>query len=393
MSKREAHQFWKFTEQLMEEESFRLIDVGPDRKRIWLQGDVDGQPWIVRMARVEYERLGRLEDDRHEAEKSFHGWRRRLALRKAKFANVYITSYPPADMTEPMESGDREARSFLFADDNGRGLADAPPAVSTYLKTNEWTWGGLEEELEPEEHEQRASFYRRQAEKKQRELEQQDMSFFSSGKPIVTYTVLALLAVIFLVLERSGSSMNVNTLIELGAKYNPGIVEGEWWRLVTAMFLHIGFLHLFMNSLALFFIGGITERIYGTARFIIIYFAAGVFASTVSFAMNEQVSAGASGAIFGCFGALLYLGLAHQRLFFRTLGMNVLVILGINLVFGFTVQAVDNGAHIGGLVGGFIASVFVHLPGHRWQFVRVGAFAFFILAFAVFFAIGLYRWD
>ncbi|WP_298787875.1 rhomboid family intramembrane serine protease [uncultured Marinococcus sp.] len=393
MSKREAHQFWKFTEQLMEEESFRLIDVGPDRKRIWLQGDVDGQPWIVRVARVEYERLGRLEDDRHEAEKSFHGWKRRLALRKAKFANVYITSYPPADMAEPLESGDSDARSFLFANDNGRGLADAPPAVSTYLKTSEWTWGGLEEELEAEEHEQRASFYRRQAEKRQRELEEQDMSFFSSGKPIVTYTVLALLAVIFLVLERSGSSMNLNTLIELGAKYNPGIVDGEWWRLITAMFLHIGFLHLFMNSLALFFIGGITERIYGTARFIIIYFAAGVFASTVSFAMNEQVSAGASGAIFGCFGALLYLGLAHQRLFFRTLGMNVLVILGINLVFGFTVQAVDNGAHIGGLVGGFIASVFVHLPGHRWQFVRVGALAFFVLAFAVFFAIGMYRWN
>ena len=84
-----------------------------------------------------------------------------------------------------------------------------------------------------------------------------------------------------------------------------------------------------------------------------------------SFVFSENVSAGASGAIFGCFGALLYLGVAYPRLFFRTMGKNVLVLIGINLIFGFTVPGIDNAGHLGGLVGGFLATGAVHFPKQR----------------------------
>lgn len=157
-------------------------------------------------------------------------------------------------------------------------------------------------------------------------------------------------------LEYAGGSTNTLNLIQWGAKYNPLIIEGEWWRLFSAMFLHIGFFHLMMNGLALYFLGTLVERIFGSIRFFFIYMIAGLIGSLASFAFMGAVSAGASGAIFGCFGALLYFGLIHRELFFRTMGQNVIVILVINLVFGFVVQGIDMGAHLGGLAGGFLAA-------------------------------------
>ncbi|MCD8508750.1 MAG: rhomboid family intramembrane serine protease [Bacillus sp. (in: Bacteria)] len=103
------------------------------------------------------------------------------------------------------------------------------------------------------------------------------------------------------------------------------------------------------------------------------------FGSVASFAFNEHVSAGASGAIFGCFGALLYFGVIHRRLFFRTMGMSVLFILAINLGFGFLMPMVDNGAHIGGLIGGFLASAIVNLPNQKHYGRQVAVLAITII--------------
>nr|WP_054752968.1 rhomboid family intramembrane serine protease [Piscibacillus salipiscarius] len=102
-----------------------------------------------------------------------------------------------------------------------------------------------------------------------------------------------------------------------GLKFNPFIAQGEYWRIITSMFLHIGLIHLLMNMIALYYLGEVTEKIYGTKRFLVIYFIAGIFGSIASFATNDSVSAGASGAIFGLFGALLFLGCIIEISFLR----------------------------------------------------------------------------
>nr|AAC45436.1 OrfD [Cytobacillus firmus] len=99
--------------------------------------------------------------------------------------------------------------------------------------------------------------------------EEEERSFFLYGKPIATYVLLIMIAVMFYIVEQNGGSTHVLTLIEFGAKYNPAILEGEWWRFFSSMFLHIGFIHLFMNSPALFYLGGAAERMYGTSRFVL----------------------------------------------------------------------------------------------------------------------------
>jgi rhomboid protease GluP len=163
-------------------------------------------------------------------------------------------------------------------------------------------------------------------------------------------------------MEFNGGSTNSKTLIEFGAKFSPYIIQGEWWRFFTPMIVHIGFIHLLMNTFSLYLIGTEVERIYGNARFLFIYIFAGFAGTLGSFIMTPNLSAGASGAIFGCFGALLYFGIVYPKLFMRSMGSSVIVLIIINLIYGFTVSGIDNAGHIGGLIGGFLAAGVVHLP-------------------------------
>src|SRR5699024_6965978 len=182
------------------------------------------------------------------------------------------------------------------------------------------------------------------------------VNIFNYGKPLFTYMLIAVNLVLFFVLEVNGGSTSIETLVQFGAKYNTAILaDGEWWRLLSSMFLHIGFLHLALNMLALFYLGTAVERIFGNLRFLFVYFIAGLGGSIASFAFSTSISAGASGAIFGLFGALLYFGVIHKRLFFQTMGSSILLILAINLVIGLTIEEIDMAAHLGGLIAGFFA--------------------------------------
>ena len=188
-------------------------------------------------------------------------------------------------------------------------------------------------------------------------------NIFNYGKPFLTYFFIAVNTVLFLLMTIKGGSTNTAVLIDFGAKEPFLIASGEYWRLITPVFLHIGFTHFALNNLALFFLGRLSEKIYGSVRFFIIYMMAGIIGNISSFIfVTDKIGAGASGAIFGLFGALLYFGLVYPDLFFRTMGKDVITIIAINLIFGFMVPIVDNSAHIGGLVSGFLAASLVRMP-------------------------------
>ena len=198
-----------------------------------------------------------------------------------------------------------------------------------------------------------------------------DRSIFLYGKPFFTYMFLLVQLIFFLLMEASGGSENTATLIKFGAKINPLIIDGEWWRFILPLFIHIGFLHLVMNSMALFYLGPLVERIFGSIRFLFIYLFAGFAGSLASFVFSPHLSAGASGAIFGLFGSLLYFGIIYPKLFFRTMGMNILVVIGLNLAFGFAMPNIDNAGHLGGLIGGFLATGIVHFPKKRKSLLQL----------------------
>ncbi|WP_158735104.1 rhomboid family intramembrane serine protease [Alteribacillus sp. YIM 98480] len=373
------HLFWKFIYHLVIKEDLRIIDISPDNKQVWIEKEQNGKKAAIRIVKVEYDWMKDLEIDKEKAKRMLNKVKKIIPARKLTFFNIYVSTYPPVDLNSRLTQhweNEKDMKSFFIASDSAQSTVDQPGDV---LKTMgfEQHWEDSRDLME-EEHQYYARYFKKEVFRKQEKLEKKDKNLLLFGKPRFTYLLLVSILLVFFAVEQAGGSTDILTLIDFGAKYNPAIIEGEWWRFFSAMFLHIGFFHLFMNSLALFYLGGAVERMYGTVRFVIIYFIAGLFGSLASFAFNEQISAGASGAIFGCFGALLYFGFIHQKLFFRTMGMNVLIILAINLSFGFIVPAVDNGAHIGGLIGGFLASAFVHLPKHGWKFRQI--FIFFLTA-------------
>ncbi|WP_227934985.1 rhomboid family protein [Alkalihalobacillus deserti] len=366
--------YWRFIHHYVFQKGYRIHRL--NNKEVWLE-DEDSKPRrLIRVVRVDLDFSSWLRRDVPESVKAFDLVRRKLRLGSVIGENVYISVYPPVDQWDEINKPfyeSRKKRTTVFS------------SIIDRLEANQMELSSAPSIHTIEELEMTIFSLQQQIHQAVEQRESKEKLLFFYGKPIATYLLLVSVALMFYILEQNGSSTSVLTLIEFGAKYNPLILEGEWWRLFTAMFLHIGFLHLFMNSLALFYLGGTVERMFGTIRFLIIYLIAGLSGSVASFAFNEQVAAGASGAIFGCFGALLYFGMIHRKLFLRTMGKNVLTVLVINLVFGFAFPMVDNGAHIGGLIGGFLAGFIVQLPKHR---TSVKQFAFLVIT--LFSVMGLY---
>ena len=187
---------------------------------------------------------------------------------------------------------------------------------------------------------------------------------FEPKKIIVTPILMALCIVIFVAMYIWGNgSEDIYTLIKFGANYQPLVKAGEVWRLVSAMFLHIGIIHLICNMYSLWVIGRQLETFLGKFKFIIVYLGSGILGSLLSVTLHSSVSAGASGAIFGLLGSLLYFGY-HYRLYLGSvMKTQVIPIIILNLLIGFTLSGIDNFAHIGGLIGGYLFTMALGIPG------------------------------
>lgn len=144
-------------------------------------------------------------------------------------------------------------------------------------------------------------------------------------------------------------------------------IQNEWWRLVSSMFVHVGLLHIAFNMWVLHHVGGVVERLFGNVGFALLYLLSGIGGSIASFYMHPfNVSAGASGAIFGTFGALLGVLAVQRRRFpivlFMGLRRFAITFVGLNVLIGFSLPFIDNAAHIGGLATGFLCGLFLYRP-------------------------------
>jgi rhomboid protease GluP len=217
-------------------------------------------------------------------------------------------------------------------------------------------------------------------------------SLFSRATP-VTYAVLAANVAVFILMAIvSGGTENSSTLIAFGAKTNALLQSGEWFRLITPIFIHAGLLHLLLNSYALWTVGIQVEKLYGSARFLLIYLLSGVggvvgsyVGQTILPRFFDAPSVGASGAIFGLFGVLAVFGFRYRRelppAIRRAVTTGVLPVIVINLFIGLSIPFIDNSAHIGGLLtGAALAMIIPYIaPGRE----RVSKTGLAIIAFCV----------
>ncbi|PLR87691.1 rhomboid family protein [Bacillus sp. V33-4] len=382
MSFREDYLFWRLALYFISKQHYRIVQLSNEQTELWLEKTEQKQAQIIRLVRYNLDWGNWLQRDIELTATNGERIRKQLRHRELKVVNIYVTPYPPVDdysfhIEKPYSHPDLpKTMVSTHIIDRANGLS-ALEAVGQYFHDSiSFTANGEYTEQDVEAVKQAALTEAVNKAKKEKAV-------FEYGRPFFSYIFIAIQVMMFLILELNGGSTNTATLIEYGAKSNPHIIAGEWWRFFTPIVLHIGILHLFMNTLALFYLGPLIERIYGNIRFVVIYLFAGFTGSLASFAFSPSLSAGASGAIFGCFGALLYFGLIHPKLFFRTMGMNVIVVIAINLGLGFAIPGIDNAGHIGGLAGGFLAAGVVHFPEKKKLLMQL---LFLILS------IGSIRW-
>lgn len=210
-----------------------------------------------------------------------------------------------------------------------------------------------------------------------------------------TITLVALNAAMFLYMLAKGSPLmhpNAPEILRFGANFGPLTLGDQWWRMISAMFVHIGLVHLLINEWCLWDLGFMAEQLYGPGPFLAVYLLSGITGSLVSVAYNPNiVSAGASGAIFGIAGALittLHFGhIPAPRKALRASLISLIVFAGFNLAYGFQKGGIDNGAHVGGLIAGlilgavmsrdFTPSATEQRNAHRWA-IPVFAMVLFV---------------
>lgn len=367
---KEDYIFWRLAHFFISEQGYRIIQLFEKQKELWLEKIENKNAPIIRLLRRDLDWSNSMQRDIEFTAFNGEKVRKQIGRRDLTIVNIYISQFPPVDDYEY-----RLKAPYIFP--QGKKTK-----VSTVLLTSKQYESGftlLSERFEreisfsiqDEYSEQEVDLQKKSALDSAIQTAKKEKEIFTNGKPLFTYFFMIVQIAIFLLLELQGGSTNTSTLIKFGAKFNPYIYEGEWWRFITPIFLHIGFLHVAMNTLALYFLGPAVERIFGNLRFLFIYLFAGISGVIASFIFSPNISAGASGAIFGCFGALLYFALIYPKLFFRTMGPSVITVLVFNLIFGFTVSIVDNAGHLGGLAGGFLAAGIMHFPKKKKPFLQV----------------------
>lgn len=175
----------------------------------------------------------------------------------------------------------------------------------------------------------------------------------------MTYLIILINIIMFIIEILAGGSTNTRVLIFLGAKVNELISAGEYWRFITPMFLHIGFMHIFINMLTLKNLGSFLERFIGRFWFLVIYLFSGITGNIMSFLFSPSISAGASTAIFGIVGSVAMCGVFYRHNNeVRRIGWSMWKLAGANLLLNIFQPGIDMFGHLGGFLGGcFITTI------------------------------------
>lgn len=184
--------------------------------------------------------------------------------------------------------------------------------------------------------------------------------------PYITASLAAVNVIVYIILEIMGDTENVLFIAAHGGMYPDFILyKHQWWRIITAAFIHFGAVHLLNNMVIFCLVGARLERAAGHIRMLLIYLLSGAGGGMFSYFMmlrtgDYAVSAGASGAVFGTIGGLLWAVIIHRGHFEGLTAKGLIFMLVLSLYYGFSTIGVDNWGHVGGMVSGFVAAIILY---------------------------------
>lgn len=211
---------------------------------------------------------------------------------------------------------------------------------------------------------------------------------FTPKKVIITYVLIGILVLIYLF---GLFTRNSDSLINMFAVYGPYIRRyHEYYRLITGTFLHADIFHLLSNCYALYIIGSQVESFYGKNKFLLIYFFSAITGSLLSITLSNNASIGASGAIFGLMGAILYFGYYYRVYIGATWKQSILPVIALNLIIGFVIPGIDYFGHIGGLIGGVLISMALGLKYKHKKVENINGIILSIIFLAFLIYLGIF---
>lgn len=217
---------------------------------------------------------------------------------------------------------------------------------------------------------------------------------FKQKKVYITNLLISICVFIFaLMVVKGANPLGINGLLLylFGANIKEAVVGGEIFRLITSTFLHASLLHLLFNMYALYIIGNQLESYIGKIKFLIVYLVSAISGSLMSCVFTTGISVGASGAIFGLLGSLLYFGY-HYRLYLGSvLKSQIIPLILINLIFGFMDPRIDNASHIGGLIGGYLTTMALGIKGKSSKSDRINGIIVLVIYFTFMIYIVFFR--
>ena len=325
------------------EENYKPMIIHGINDEIWLE-NLDNNYKIVRIVSHHIHNKEQLDFDKFKLSKIVKQVKRKTLSFKVKVLSIYT------DIEDEKILNNDDVLITKEKDINNPKLVSAFPDIVEKTNRKE---DGLEYFIKVTDN------INKKNEKRNKIAEK----IFSYKQPIVTYIIMAICIILFILMELSGGSTNSQTLLKYGANLDVLVKNGEYYRLFTCIFLHIGIMHLLCNMYSLYIIGREVENLFGKIKYIIIFILSRIFGSIMSLAFTHNtISAGASGAIFGLLGALLYFGMHYRTYLGEAIKRSIIPIIVINLIIGFFAEGIDLAAHIGGLVGGVLVAMMVGVP-------------------------------
>ena len=325
------------------EENYKPMIIHGINDEIWLE-NLDNNYKIVRIVSHHIHNKEQLDFDKFKLSKIVKQVKRKTLSFKVKVLSIYT------DIEDEKILNNDDVLITKEKDINNPKLVSAFPDIVEKTNRKE---DGLEYFIKVTDN------INKKNEKRNKIAEK----IFSYKQPIVTYIIMAICIILFILMELSGGSTNSQTLLKYGANLDILVKNGEYYRLFTCIFLHIGIMHLICNMYSLYAIGREVESLFGKVKYIIIFILSGIFGSIMSIAFTHNtISAGASGAIFGLLGALLYFGINYRTYLGEAIKRTIIPIIVVNLIIGFFAEGIDLAAYIGGLVGGVLVSMMVGIP-------------------------------
>ena len=325
------------------EENYKPMIIHGINDEIWLE-NLDNNYKIVRIVSHHIHNKEQLDFDKFKLSKIVKQVKRKTLSFKVKVLSIYT------DIEDEKILNNDDVLITKEKDINNPKLVSAFPDIVEKTNRKE---DGLEYFIKVTDN------INKKNEKRNKIAEK----IFSYKQPIVTYIIMAICIILFILMELSGGSTNSQTLLKYGANLDVLVKNGEYYRLFTCIFLHIGIMHLLCNMYSLYIIGREVENLFGKIKYIIIFILSGIFGSIMSLAFTHNtISARASGAIFGLLGALLYFGMHYRTYLGEAIKRSIIPIIVVNLIIGFFAEGIDLAAHIGGLVGGVLVAMMVGVP-------------------------------